>query len=214
MRVGVLGTGSVGKAIGTKLVELEHEVTMGSRTADNLEAAEWAEGAGDRAEHGTFADAAASGELLFNCTAGTASLEALRAAGEENLAGKVLVDVSNALDFSQGMPPILAVCNIDSVGEQIQRFFPETKVVKALNTVNHQVMVDPGQITGEHHLFICGNDEGAKSKVRELLQSFGWERFLDLGDITAARGMEMYLPLWVRLIEVVGTPAFNVKVAV
>jgi predicted dinucleotide-binding enzyme len=112
------------------------------------------------------------------------------------------------------MPPILAVCNIDSVGEQIQRFFPETKVVKALNTVNHQVMVDPGQITGEHHLFLCGNDEGAKNEVRELLQSFGWERFLDLGDITAARGMEMYLPLWVRLIEVVGTPAFNVKVAV
>jgi predicted dinucleotide-binding enzyme len=214
MRVGVLGTGSVGRAIGTKLVELGHEVTMGSRTADNPQAVEWAEGAGERAAHGTFADAAASGELVFNCTAGAASLDALRAAGEENLAGKVLVDVSNALDFSQGMPPILAVCNIDSVGEQIQRFFPETKVVKALNTVNAQVMVDPRRIEGEHHLFICGNDEGAKNEVRKLLESFGWERILDLGDITASRGMEMYVTLWVRLIGVVGTPVFNVKVAV
>ena len=214
MRIGVQGTGAVGKAIGTKLVELEHEVTMGSRTADNQQAAEWAAAAGERAAHGTFEDAAASGELVFNCTAGTASLEALRAAGEENLAGKILVDVSNALDFSQGTPPILAVCNIDSIGEQIQRFFPETRVVKTLNTVNNQVMVDPGQVAGDHHMFVCGNDDAAKEEVRELLQSFGWERFLDLGDISAARGMEMYLPLWVRLIEVVGTPVFNIKVAV
>jgi predicted dinucleotide-binding enzyme len=213
MRVGVLGTGSVGKAIGTKLVELGHEVTMGSRTADNLQAVEWAGAAGEGAAHGTFADAAAAGEVVFNCTAGIASLEALRAAGEENLAGKVLVDVSNALDFSQGMPPTLAVCNTDSVGEQIQRSFPETKVVKTLNTVNNQVMVDPRSVGGEHHMFVCGNDDAAKNEVRELLQNFGWERILDLGDITGARGMEMYLPLWVRLIEIVGTPVFNIKVA-
>jgi 8-hydroxy-5-deazaflavin:NADPH oxidoreductase len=214
MRIGVLGTGAVGKAIGTKLVALGHEVTMGSRTADNQQAAEWAATAGERAEHGTFAHAAASGELLFNCTAGMASLEALRAAGEENLAGKILVDVSNALDFSQGVPPTLGVCNIDSVGEQIQRFFPETRVVKTLNTVNNQVMVDPGRVPGEHHMFVCGNDDGAKDEVRELLQSFGWERFIDLGDISAARGMEMYVTLWVRLIGVVGTPVFNIRVAV
>jgi 8-hydroxy-5-deazaflavin:NADPH oxidoreductase len=216
MRVGVLGTGSVGKAIGTKLVELGHEVTMGSRTADNLQAVEWAGATGERAAHGTFADAAVAGELLFNCTAGTASLEALRAAGEENLAGKVLIDVSNALDFSQGMPPILAVCNIDSVGEQIQRFFPEARVVKALNTVNHEVMVDPGKIQAEHDLFVCGNDDAAKNEVARLLESFGWPaaRILDLGDISASRGMEMYLPLWVRLVEVVGGPNFNIKVAV
>jgi predicted dinucleotide-binding enzyme len=214
MRIGVLGTGAVGKAIGTKLVELEHEVTMGSRTADNQQAAEWAATAGERAGHGTFADAAASGELLFNCTDGNASLEALRAAGEENLTGKVLVDVSNALDFSQGARPILAVCNVDSVGEQIQRFFPEARVVKALNTVNNHVMVDPGQIAAEHHLFVCGNDEGAKNEVRKLLESFGWKSVLDLGDISASRGMEMYLPLWVRLAEVVGGPNFNIKVAV
>jgi predicted dinucleotide-binding enzyme len=214
MRIGVLGTGAVGKAIGTKLVALGHEVTMGSRTADNQQAAEWAATAGERAEHGTFAHAAASGELLFNCTAGMASLEALRAAGEENLAGKILVDVSNALDFSQGVPPTLGVCNIDSVGEQIQRFFPETRVVKTLNTVNNQVMVDPGRVPGEHHMFVSGNDDGAKDEVRELLRSFGWERFIDLGDISAARGMEMYVTLWVRLIGVVGTPVFNIKVAV
>jgi predicted dinucleotide-binding enzyme len=128
----------------------------------------------------------------------------------------VLVDVSNALDFSQGARPILAVCNIDSVGEQIQRFFPEARVVKALNTVNHTVMVDPGAIQAEHDLFICGNDDSAKHEVGKLLQTFGWPaaRILDLGDISASRGMEMYLPLWVRLVQVVGGPTFNIKVAV
>lgn len=214
MRIGVLGTGAVGKAIGTKLVQLEHDVTMGSRTADNQQAAEWAAAAGEQAAQGTFADAAASGELLFNCTAGMASLEALRAAGEENLSGKILVDVSNALDFSEGVPPILGVCNIDSVGEQIQRFFPETRVVKTLNTVNNQVMVDPSRVPGEHHMFVCGNDDAAKDEVRKLLESFGWQRFIDLGDISAARGMEMYVTLWVRLTGVVGTPVFNIRVAV
>jgi 8-hydroxy-5-deazaflavin:NADPH oxidoreductase len=134
MKIGVLGTGTVGKAIGTKLVDLEHEVTMGSRTADNLRAAEWAAAAGERAAHGTFADAAAASELLFNCTDGKASLEAPRAAGEENVAGKVLVDVSNALEYSGGKPPTLAVCNIDSVGERLVRVLggPEFNVKVAV----------------------------------------------------------------------------------
>ncbi len=213
MKIGVLGTGSVGKTIGTKLVELGHEVTMGSRSATNEHAAEWVASAGAGASQGTFADAAAFGELVFNCTAGTVSLEALGAAGEENLAGKVLVDVSNPLDFSKGMPPTLSVCNDDSVGEQIQRAFPEARVVKALNTVNAGVMVDPASIPGEHDVFMCGNDDGAKAQVSELLQSFGWpaERIIDLGDITAARGTEMYLPLWLRLMGAVG-PQFNIKV--
>lgn len=214
MRIGVLGTGAVGKAISTKLVELGHEVTMGSRTADNPRAIQWAEAAGTGASQGMFADAAAAGELLFNCTAGTASVDALRAAGEEHLAGKVLVDVSNALDFSQGRPPNLGVCNTDSVGEQIQRAFPEARVVKALNTINNEVMVNPGKVPGEHDIFVCGNDEGAKAEVSTLLQSFGWpaERILDLGDITAARGTEMYLPLWLRLVGAVGSRQFNIRV--
>ncbi len=214
MRVGVLGTGMVGKAIGSRLVGLGHEVTMGSRTADNPDATQWAEAAGASAAHGTFVDAAAAGELLFNCTAGGVSLDALRATGEENLAGKVLVDVSNALDFSQGRPPTLGVCNTDSVGEQIQRAFPEARVVKALNTVNAAVMVDPASVPGEHDVFVCGNDAAAKAEVRDLLGSFGWpgEHVLDLGDITSARGTEMYLPLWLRLIGVAGTPHFNIRV--
>ena len=214
MRIGVLGTGMVGKTIGSKLVELGHEVTMGSRTADNPDATEWAEAAGANAAHGTFADAAAAGELVCNCTGGTVSLDALGAARKENLAGKVLVDVSNALDFSQGRPPILGVCNTDSVGEQIQRAFPEARVVKALNTVNAAVMVDPATVPGEHDIFVCGNDEDAKTQVRGLLESFGWpgEHILDLGDISAARGTEMYLPLWLRLIGAVGGPRFNIRV--
>ena len=214
MRIGVLGTGMVGRTIGSKLVQLGHEVTMGSRTADNPDATEWAEAAGAKAAHGTFADAAAAGELVFNCTGGTVSLDALGAARKENLAGKVLVDVSNALDFSQGRPPILGVCNTDSVGEQIQRAFPEARVVKALNTVNAAVMVDPATVPGEHDIFVCGNDEDAKTQVRGLLESFGWpgEHILDLGDISAARGTEMYLPLWLRLIGAVGGPRFNIRV--
>ena len=214
MRIGVLGTGMVGKTIGSKLVELGHEVTMGSRTADNPDATEWAEAAGANAAHGTFADAAAAGELVFNCTGGTVSLDALGAARKENLAGKVLVDVSNALDFSQGRPPIRGVCNTDSVGEQIQRAFPDARVVKALNTVNAAVMVDPATVPGEHDIFVCGNDDDAKTEVRGLLESFGWpgEHILDLGDISAARGTEMYLPLWLRLIGAVGGPRFNIRV--
>ena len=213
MKIAVLGTGSVGRTIGTKLVELGHEVTMGSRSATNEHAAEWVGSAGSGASQGTFADAAASGELVFNCTAGTVSLEVLRAAGEEHISGKVLVDVSNPLDFSQGMPPTLSVCNDDSVGEQIQRAFPEARVVKALNTVNAGVMVDPASVPGEHDMFMSGNDDGAKAQVSELLQSFGWpaERIVDLGDLTAARAQEMYLPLWLRLMGVFG-PGFNIKV--
>jgi len=214
MRIAVLGTGIVGRTLGTKLVELGHEVRMGSRTPDNEQAAEWVLEAGDRASQGTFADAAAFGELVLNCVGGAVALEALEAAGAENLDGKTLLDVSNPLDFSQGMPPTLAVCNTDSVGEKIQREFPNARVVKSLNTVNTAVMVDPEVVRGEHDLFVCG-DDGAKAQVRELLESFGWPsgRILDLGDISGARGMEMYLPLWLRLFSTFGTGELNIHVA-
>lgn len=216
MRIGVLGTGSVGRAIGSKLLELGHEVTMGSRSADSEALGEWLGEAGDAARGGTFADAAAGAELVFNCTAGHASLEALAVVGAENLAGKVLVDVSNPLDFSQGMPPTLSVCNDDSLGERIQAAFPAAKVVKALNTVNNQVMIDPGRLPGNHNAFVCGNDAGAKATVTELLQSFGWPResIVDLGEISAARGTEMYLPLWLRLMGALGTADFNIQLRV
>ena len=214
MRIGVLGTGMVGEAIATKLVGLGHDVMMGSRTPDNERAAAWVASAGEQASQGTFADAAAHGDLVFNCTAGEASLEAIGSARTEDLAGKVLVDVSNPLDHSRGMPPGLFVSSFDSLAEQIQRTFPDARVVKALNTVNCDVMVDPAKVPGEHDVFVCGNDEAAKTAVVELLGSFGWpaEHVVDLGDITAARGAEAYLLLWIRLWGALGTGHFNIKV--
>jgi hypothetical protein len=214
MRIGVLGTGTVGQTLATKLVSLGHEVRMGSREAGNAKAVEWASEAGAGASEGSFADAAELAELVVNATAGAASLEALGMAGADNLAGKVLIDVSNPLDFSRGMPPTLTVCNDDSVAEQIQREFPAARVVKSLNTVGAEVMVTPDLVPGEHTIFVAGDDEDAKRQVTDLLESFGWprDRVLDLGDVSAARGMEMYLPLWLRLFGVGGTPRLNVQV--
>lgn len=204
----------MGRTLGTKLVSLGHSVTMGSRQAGNEKAVAWAASAGDRAAQGSFADAAAAAEIVVNATAGTASLAALEAAGPANLAGKVLVDVANPLDFSGGMPPVLDPCNDDSLGEQVQRAFPDARVVKSLNTVNCDVMVEPSIVPGSHTMFVCGNDAAAKDDVRALLESFGWPPgdVMDVGDITAARGLEMYLPLWLRLWGATGTGHLNVKV--
>lgn len=214
MRIGVLGTGMVGRTIATKLVELGHQVTMGSRSAESDALREWLGEAGEAAGGGTFEEAAAGAELLFNCTAGGASLDALSAAGAANLAGKVLVDVANPLDFSRRMPPTLSVCNDDSLSERIQAAFPDARVVKALNTVNAAVMTDPGSVPGEHDVFVCGNDDEAKAQVTALLATFGWppDSIRDLGDISAARGTEMYLPLWLRLMGALGTAQFNIHV--
>jgi 8-hydroxy-5-deazaflavin:NADPH oxidoreductase len=213
MKIGILGTGMVGNAIGTKLVKIGHDVMMGSRTADNMKGSEWVKENGVRASQGTFADAAASGELLFNCTHGMASLEVMKQSGAQNLNGKILIDTANALDFSKGMPPSLAVCNTDSLGEQIQRAYPEVKVVKALNTVNCNLMVNPSLVKGDHDLFICGNDAAAKAKVVDILKNwFGWKSVIDLGDITAARATEMLLPIWVRLMGLYQSPNFNFKI--
>jgi predicted dinucleotide-binding enzyme len=195
-RIGVLGTGNVGQTVATKLTEVGHEVKMGTRS------------------EGTYPEAAAFGEIVVNATAGAASLEALEAAGSENLAGKTLWDIANPLDFSQGMPPTLTVANTDSLGEQIQRAHPDANVVKALNTVNASVMVDPAQLGEESVLFVCGNEKSAKGEVIQILETFGWLSgdIIDLGDITAARGMEAYLLLWVRMMGALDTPTFNIKV--
>jgi len=214
VKIAVLGTGTVGRTIASKLVELGHEVTMGSRSADGDALLEWVGEVGERGSGGTFADAAAAAELVFNCTAGGASLEALAAAGAENLAGKTLIDVANPLDFSRGMPPTLSICNDDSLGERIQAAFPQARVVKALNTVNAAIMVAPDSVPGDHNLFVCGDDGGAKSEATALLESFGWPHgsVIDLGDISAARGTEMYLPLWLRLMGSLGSAEFNIEV--
>jgi predicted dinucleotide-binding enzyme len=210
MKIGVLGTGMVGHAIGTKLVQLGHEVKMGARSAANEKAAQWVQASGAGASQGTFADAAAFGEIVFNCTSGGASLEVLRQAGADNLQGKVLIDIANPLDFSHGMPPSLSVCNTDSLGEQIQRAFPEVRVVKSLNTVNCNLMVNAALLPGEHIMFVSGNDADAKAQVTSILKDwFGWKAVIDLGDITSARATEMTLPIWVSLMGKLGTPMFN-----
>jgi predicted dinucleotide-binding enzyme len=210
--IAILGTGMVGDSIGSKLVSLGHKVMMGSRTASNEKATAWASKNGVLASNGTFADAASFGEIIFNCTQGQVSPEALQLAGRENLQGKILVDVANPLDFSKGMPPSLTVCNTDSLGEVIQRQFTDVKVVKALNTMNCQLMVNPGLLKDSGNLFICGNDAKAKAEVDSLLRTFGWEKIIDLGDISAARGTEQILPIWVRLMGTMGTPMFNFSI--
>jgi 8-hydroxy-5-deazaflavin:NADPH oxidoreductase len=214
MNIGILGTGMVGEALGTKLVSLGHKVKMGSRSASNEKAAAWVNKNGANASQGTFADAAKFGEMVINCTKGEVALEALKSAGEENLNGKVLIDVSNPLDFSKGMPPTLTVCNTDSVGEQIQKNFPAAKVVKSFNTMNCFIMVNPRLLSGSHTIFLCGNDAGAKTSVRDLLKSFAWqeEEILDLGDITASRGTEMVLPLWLRIMGTLKSGSFNFNI--
>jgi predicted dinucleotide-binding enzyme len=204
----------VGATIGNKLAALGHEVRMGSRTANNEKAAAWVKGAGAKASQGTFGDAAGFGELIFNATSGVGSLEALKAAGAHNLKGKILIDISNPLDFSKGMPPTLFSGNTDSLGEQAQAALPDTKVVKTLNTVSAPIMVEPGKIGGgDHQMFICGNDAAAKASVSEFLKAqFGWKNILDLGDISQSRGTESYLPLWIRMFGALKTPEFNIKI--
>ncbi|WP_251096747.1 NAD(P)-binding domain-containing protein [Streptomyces sp. Caat 7-52] len=213
MRYAVLGTGEVGRTLAGRLLELGHEVTLGSRTRDNPVAVEWATAEAGRAHAGTFAEAAAAGEVVVNAVAGRVALDALEAAGAEHLAGKVLVDVSNPLAFEDGQP-LLDPVGSDSVGERIQRAFPQVRVVKTLNTVNCRVMVDPGRVPGEHHLFVCGADARAKEQVTALLGEFGWPagRVLDLGGIEAARAVEMYLPLWLTLFGRFGDADFNIEV--
>ena len=214
MDIGILGTGSVGKTIGAELVDLGHNVKMGSRTLDNLNALAWVKASGKLASHGTFADAAKFGEILINCTSGRGTLSALESVRTSDLNDKVLIDVANSLDFSRGMPPTLTVCNTDSLAEQIQREHKLLRVVKALNTMNVDVMVNPKLIPGPHDVLICGNDADAKAKVTMILvEWFGWKSVIDLGDITAARGMEMILPLWVSLRGQLGTNLFNFHIA-
>jgi 8-hydroxy-5-deazaflavin:NADPH oxidoreductase len=223
MKIAVLGTGPVGKQVSARLAELGHDVTIGTRDVaaamtrtepdlfGNAPFPQWREQHPD-IKLGTLPEATAGAELVVNATNGAGSIEALETAGEQNLAGKVLIDIANPLDYSQGMPPALLVSNTDSLGEQIQRRFPATRVVKALNTMNAYLMVDPQQLAGgDHTVFVSGNDADAKAQVVALLGSFGWSDVIDLGDISTARGTEMYLPLWVR-IYALGSPMFNVKI--
>lgn len=215
MKISILGSGMVGQAIGTKLVQRGNQVMMGSRSAGSESGEAWRRLSGGDASTGTFADAARFGEIVINCTNGANSIAALRQAGSENLRGKILVDVANPLSHAADALPTLTVCNTDSLGEQIQREFPATRVVKALNTMNCEVMVEPLLVPGNHSLFICGNDSEAKATIARHLQDwFGWAKnnIVDIGDITSARGTEMLLPIWLRLWGTLGHGHFNFHV--
>lgn len=224
MRIAVLGTGTVGRTLAAAFSGLGHQVVLGTR--DPAETAgrtspdpmgappfkEWLAGHGS-IRLDTFAAAAGESELVVNATNGASSLAALGAVGAARLAGKVLVGVSNPLDFSQGMPPVLNPVNTESMGERIQRAFPEARVVKTLNTMNAGIMVDPRRLAdGDHSVFVSGDEAGAKAVVTGLLESLGHRDIIDLGDITTARGAEMVLPLWLRLFGALGTPDFNFKI--
>lgn len=225
MNIGILGTGVVGQAMAGKLADLGHSVMIGTRDVEKTLANDqpgpygnppfrvWQE-QHPQVKLGAFPAAAQHGELIINATNGAATLAALQAAGEANLAGKVLIDIANPLDFSQGMPPTLFVCNTDSLAEQIQHAFPQAQVVKTLNTMNANIMVNPGQLAGgEHTVFVSGNDAGAKAQVSDLLRSFGWRDIIDLGDIRSARGAEMLMPVWMSLFGALQSPLINLHVA-
>jgi predicted dinucleotide-binding enzyme len=225
MKVAVLGTGMVGRALARRLAQLGHDVVVGTRDAQRTLArtepdskgtsayAEWQrDNPGVRIAD--FAQAGAHAELVVNATAGAVSLPALEAVGAANLAGKVLIDLAVPLDYSHGRPPRLAFANTDSLGEQIQRAFPDTHVVKALNTMFVDVMVDPARVPGRHNVFVAGDESGAKEVVRGLLGEFGWpdDAIIDLGGIEAARATEMYVPLFFLLSGALGTFDFNIAV--
>jgi predicted dinucleotide-binding enzyme len=224
MRVGILGTGVVGRTVAQGFAKAGHDVAIGTRVVDELLARTESDRMGNPpfavwyAEHDDialkgFAGAASHGELLVNATRGDGSFAALTAAGEDNLAGKILVDTTNPLDASTGFPPSLFVANTDSLAEQIQAAFPLVHLVKAWNTMTAALMTNPGALAGgDHDLMICGNDEAAKTAFTQIAkESFGWRHVVDLGDLTGARAMEAYVTLWVRLMTALGTPVFNVR---
>lgn len=223
MKVAVLGTGMVGRALAGRLAELGHDVTVGTRDVDatmartepdamgNPPYPDWAQ-AHPAVTLAAFADATVDVELVVNATAGNVSIAALEAAGRDHLAGTVLLDIANPLDYSQGFPPSLFVGNTDSLAEQIQAAFPEARVVKSLNTMNALLMANPRMLAdGDHTVFVSGDDAGARQLVADLLRSFGHTDVIDLGDLSTARGTESLLPLWVRLYGVLGTPMFQFK---
>lgn len=221
MNIGIFGTGIVGRTLAGALAARGHAVLMGTRDPAATRARTERDGYGNPpvgewlgqtpgVSLGTFADAATHGDLLINATNGDGTLAALAAAGDAALDGKVLIDVSNPLDFSRGFPPSLSVCNTDSLAEQIQRAHPALRVVKSLNTVTAALMVNPALVPGDHVIFVAGNDPAARDEVAAFLRDeFGWRNVTDLGDLTAARSLEMWLPLWLRLMGALGTPVFN-----
>ena len=214
MKIAVLGTGPVGNAIGSKLVALGHDVVMGSRTPYNEKATEWAANNGDKASNGTFADAVSQSDVVVLATNGGATLDIVKLGGITNFKGKVVIDISNPLDFSKGMPPTLLpdFNNTTSLAEEVQKLIPDAQVVKTWNTMNASLMVNPAMLPDPGTIFVSGNSAEAKTTVKGILEAVGWKHILDLGDITSARGAEQLVILWVRIWGALGTPQFNFKI--
>jgi 8-hydroxy-5-deazaflavin:NADPH oxidoreductase len=218
MNIGVLGTGVVGETIASALTDKGYNVRMGSRDAGNDKAAAWVRKSNKHATQGDFNDAAAFGEIVFLCLNGAYALDAVKMIDADSVDRKIVIDLTNPLDFTHGMPPRIleGLGNSNSLGEEIQKALPHAYVVKTLNTVNAHLMVNPKLVNGgDHSLFVCGNDPDAKNKVKHfLVDVFGWraENLLDLGGIQSARMTEAYVPFWVGLMQAAGTPMFNIKV--
>jgi len=208
MRIGILGTGDVGKALGKAFAELGHEVKMGSREAKNEKALAWAKETGSNASTGTFADAAAFGDLVVLATLGVANENALTMAGRDRFRGKVVIDATNPLDFSKGVPPTLAVAGNDSGGERVQKLLPDARVVKAFNTVGSLHMFRPGFPGGPPDMFVCGNDAEAKKHVASILEDFGWG-VVDVGGIESSRYLEAMCLVWVLFAFSSTPPTWN-----
>jgi predicted dinucleotide-binding enzyme len=207
MQIGILGTGAVGPALGKALTAAGHQVTIGTRDPERTKAREeWA-----HLDLPLAAYQDLNADLFINATNGRGALPALKAVGDA-LDGKVVIDTSNALDFSQGFPPSLFVSNTDSLAEQLQRELPEARLVKMFNTMANEVMVNPHRLANDSTVFVAGNDVAARQTAASLAADLGWTDVLDLGDLTAARGLEMFLPLWVRIYGQLGRAEFNIKV--
>ena len=223
MKIAVLGTGTVGRTVAARLFGLGHDVVVGTRDPqatlartepDGMGNPPYSAWAADQAgvSLATFADAASAAELVVNATSGHGAMPAIEAAGADNLTGKIVLDISNPLDFSNGFPPTLFVKDTDSLGELVQRAFPQARVVKTLNTLTAELMVHPKNLGQESSVFVSGNDAAAKATVTALLESCGHADVIDLGDISTARGTVMLLPVWLRLMGAFGTAAFNFKI--
>lgn len=223
MKISILGTGVVGRAHASKLSSLGHEVVIATRDIEKTLKSNVADQMGNppfidwhdenkAIKLVTFEIAAEFGDIIFNALKGEVALQILTEL-KEKLAGKILVDISNPLDFSKGLPPSLFICNTDSLGEQIQKALIQTKVVKTFNTTTASLQVHPGQLAdGDHDIYLCGNDQAAKNTIKEIQISYGWKNIIDLGDITTARSTEMLLPIWIRLWTKFNNPTFNFKI--
>lgn len=211
MQIGILGTGEVGRTLATGFAGAGHDVMIAGRT--EAKAAERTREVKTAAlKTGTFTDAAAFAELVVLSVSGSVAVDVLRSVSRQ-VSGKVVIDTTNPLSFPEGKPMQLLVANSDSLAEQLQRVVPDARIVKALNMMNSRVMIEPAMLKGEHVACIAGNDPAAKRSVEERLQSdFGWSQIIDLGDITAARGMESWMHLWLKLWGSLGTAQFNIGI--